>query len=141
MLLELETNPRVQLFNFQFAPGAADIKRTGAGELIGDYTHEFGCKGFMGTAAVMLHMHLIITVCTSTAHLAGALGIPCWTLLCQNPYWIWGRESEKSIWYPGMKLYRQQKMGDWAPVMEQVSADLDHYARFFFSSPKETLVA
>ncbi len=79
---------------------------------------------FMDTAAVMKNMDLIITVDTSVAHLAGALGVQTWVLLPTSPDVRWETNKSNSIWYPSIRLFRQQKAGDWESVMRQVKEKL-----------------
>jgi tetratricopeptide (TPR) repeat protein len=71
-------------------------------------------------AAQVAAMDLVITIDNSTAHLAGALGIPVWVLLPFAPDWRWLLDREDSPWYPTMRLFRQPKPGDWQPVVERV---------------------
>lgn len=75
---------------------------------------------FAETAAILKHLDLIITVDTSLAHLAGALGKPVWTLLPHAPDWRWLLGREDTPWYPTMRLFRQQTAGDWKGVIETV---------------------
>ncbi|TFW23851.1 methyltransferase domain-containing protein [Duganella callida] len=79
---------------------------------------------FSDTAALCELMDLVITVDTSVAHLAGALGKPAWVLLAIHPDWRWLLERKDSPWYPGVHLYRQTRRDDWAPVLQQVREDL-----------------
>ena len=71
-------------------------------------------------AAQIAALDLVITIDNSTAHLAGALGVPVWLLLPVSRDWRWFREREDSLWYPGMRLFRQPVPGDWQSVLENV---------------------
>ena len=79
---------------------------------------------FSDTAALIMQLDLIISVDTSTAHLAAALGKPVWILNRFDSCWRWGIGDVKSAWYPNIKLYRQTKDGDWSHLIEKVKADL-----------------
>jgi hypothetical protein len=69
-------------------------------------------------------MDLVITCCTSIAHLCGALGVNAWVVLCKNPYWVWMHERPDSPWYPSLRLFRQSTTDDWRSVMWQVRDEL-----------------
>jgi tetratricopeptide (TPR) repeat protein len=71
-------------------------------------------------AAQVAAMDLVITIDNSTAHLAGALGIPVWVLLPFAPDWRWLLDREDSPWYPAMRLFRQPEPGNWESVIESV---------------------
>jgi tetratricopeptide (TPR) repeat protein len=71
-------------------------------------------------AAQIAAMDLVITIDNSTAHLAGALGVPVWVLLPFAPDWRWLLHREDSPWYPTMRLFRQPNLGDWKSVVERV---------------------
>jgi Tfp pilus assembly protein PilF len=79
---------------------------------------------FGDTAALIALMDLVITVDTSAAHLAGAMGKPVWLLLPTSSDWRWMTERADTPWYPGMRLFRQQAAGDWAGVASEVRAAL-----------------
>lgn len=83
---------------------------------------------FSDTAALIENLDLIISVDTSTAHLAGALGKPVWILNRYDSCWRWLRGRSDSPWYPSAKIYQQPKPGDWASVLEQVKVDLSALA-------------
>jgi ADP-heptose:LPS heptosyltransferase len=68
----------------------------------------------------MANLDLVITVDTSCCHLAGALGIPVWTLLAFAADWRWLRGRDDTPWYPSMRLFRQPQPDDWAAVAENV---------------------
>jgi hypothetical protein len=76
------------------------------------------------TAQLMRAMDLVITIDSMPAHLAGALGVPTWTLLPTDADWRWMEDRDDSPWYPAMRLFRQQRPGDWASVIERVRGAL-----------------
>ena len=84
---------------------------------------------FMDTAAIMMNLDLIITVDTSIAHLAGALGIPVWVILPYVPDWRWMLKRTDSPWYPTMRLFRQELPGDWGGAIQQVTEALRETAQ------------
>lgn len=79
---------------------------------------------FSDTAALMMHLDLIISVDTSSAHLAGALGKPVWILNRYDSCWRWLRDREDSPWYPTAKIYQQKTPGDWREVVDRIKLDL-----------------
>ncbi len=81
-------------------------------------------RDFSDTAALLDLMDLVITVDTSVAHLAGAMGKPVWILLPYNPDWRWLLDRDDSPWYPSARLFRQQQIGNWAGVIDQVKDEL-----------------
>ena len=84
-------------------------------ESLGDYAQ---------TAALIMNLDLVIAVDTSVAHLAGALGKPCWLLLRHSGEWRWQRERSDTPWYSSVRIFRQNAPGDWAELVARVSAEL-----------------
>ena len=82
---------------------------------------------FSDTAALCELMDLVISVDTSVAHLAGAIGKTTWVLLPHVPDWRWLLDREDSPWYPSIKIYRQPSPGDWDSVIQRVRQDLIEY--------------
>jgi tetratricopeptide (TPR) repeat protein len=79
---------------------------------------------FMDMAAVMVNLDLVITCDTAVAHLAGALGVPVWVALPLVPDWRWMLDRSDSPWYPTMRLFRQDRRGDWQGVFQRIEAAL-----------------
>jgi len=84
-----------------------------------------GLDTIMRTARLMRALDLVISVDSMPAHLAGALGVPTWTLLRHEADWRWMAERDDSPWYPGMRLFRQEREGEWKPVIRRVVAALE----------------
>jgi hypothetical protein len=103
------------------------------GPALGRWPNKFGLisgsDDVLEAARVIAALNLMITIDSFPAHLAGALGIPTWTLLPANADWRWMDEREDSPWYPTMRLFRQQRAGDWQPVVRRVRDQLQQLAR------------
>lgn len=119
--------PGIRFFSLQCGPRAADLKALPADAQVEDLGGRL--RDFSDTAAAMGQMDLVISVCTSTLHLAGALARPAWGVLAYAPCWRWMLERPDSPWYPTMRLFRQPKPGDWPGVIAQVEAALRDFAR------------
>ena len=79
---------------------------------------------FKETAAAINQLDLVISVDTAVAHLAGALGKPVWLLADFAGDWRWGLRTDETEWYPSMRIFRQEKPGDWAGVVAHVTSAL-----------------
>jgi len=89
-----------------------------------DHSSEFQC--FSETAALIENLDLVITVCTSIAHLSGALGKPTWLMIPYENCWRWFDDGRAdSPWYPSIRLFRQSKSNDWKSVINEVCAELE----------------
>jgi len=82
---------------------------------------------FADTAALIANLDLVISVDTSVAHLAAALGKPVWLLDRFDACWRWLTGRRDSPWYPGLRLYRQPRPGDWDSVLAEVTHDLREF--------------
>lgn len=83
---------------------------------------------FLDTAVLMQQFDLVISTCTSVAHLAGALGRPVWVVLSHSADWRWLVGRDDSPWYPTARLFRQTRPGDWDGVFARVRAALQEEA-------------
>ena len=117
--------PGVSFISLQKGAGAADAARWAAQPGFFDWTDEIA--DFDDTAALMLGLDLMITVDTSVAHLAGALGVPTWVPLRFEGGNLWAAGAERSAWYPAMRVFRQQQQAQWGEVMDRVTAALGEH--------------
>ncbi len=109
--------------SLQVGPRAADLKKLKSGkQTIDDLSPAF--VDFIESAAAVSALDLVITVDTSAAHLAGALGKPVWVLLPWVTDWRWMLNREDNPWYPTMRLFRQKQGEDWSDVIARVAAEL-----------------
>ena len=107
---------RQQMDAYPLPPNVLDL-----GSEIGDLTD---------TAAIMSGLDLVISSCTGPLHLAGALGVPAWAMIPFAPHFPWLLERTDTLWYPTMRLYRQEQPGrDWSGVVGHISDDLKAQAR------------
>ncbi len=112
--------PGVSVYSLQFG------KDGEASKVFGDRITDLGpdLTPFTEAAAAMNNLDLVVSVDTSSAHLAGALARPVWTLLPFVPDWRWLLDRGDSPWYPTMRLFRQTAPGDWQGVFREVEAAL-----------------
>ncbi len=115
--------PGVEFVSLQKELSASDRKHLeGTGD-IRVMADEFA--DFSDTAGLVEAMDLVVTIDTSVAHLAGALGKRTWVLLAYNPDWRWFLDRSDSPWYPNVRLFRQPKPEDWASAVDEVKTELD----------------
>lgn len=126
-LLPLCEDPRVWLYSLQHG-ASQEIALSGVSDIVYDIMRnpEVADRKLVGTAAAMLQLDLVVTCCTSVAHLAGVLGVPCWVLLGKAPYWIWGK-GNVSPWYDSIRLFRTGPDREWPAVVDEVREALTHF--------------
>jgi len=117
--LRLISIPGITLYSLQVGKNAQDIQPNP--RIINLSPH---IKDFSDTAALVNQLDLVITVDTSVAHLAGAMGKPVWVLLPNIPDWRWFLGRNDTPWYPTMQLFRQPTLGDWQSVFTQIIHNL-----------------
>jgi hypothetical protein len=121
-LLPLGDVANVRFFSLQKGRGVEELAQRPTDWEITDWTADL--HDYADTAALVTQLDLVISVDTSVAHLAGALGKPVWLLLPFVPDWRWMLERTDSPWYPTMRLFRQKSAGDWDTLIEQVADKL-----------------
>jgi tetratricopeptide (TPR) repeat protein len=100
------------LYSLQLpSPSSLDRRVVDLGRLI---------RHFADTVAFIKQLDLVVTICSSPAHVAGSLGVPTWVLLTNSPDWRWGLAGDSSPLYPSVRLFRQPDYGDWQSVLGQV---------------------
>ncbi|HIN22054.1 MAG TPA: hypothetical protein EYM71_09495, partial [Rhodospirillales bacterium] len=100
------------------APATDDIAEQGCGDLIMNLGNKL--RDFADTAAVIAQLDMVISVDTSIAHLAGALGKPVWVVLPYPGDWRWMLDRDDSSWRPTARLFRQNRPGSWTPVFDRL---------------------
>ena len=80
---------------------------------------------FGDTAALISQLDLVISVCTSVAHLAAAMGKPVWVIVPFNPDWRWFLDRADSPWYDSVRVFRQTRWRDWSEVLAKVGQELE----------------
>jgi Tfp pilus assembly protein PilF len=117
----LET-PSVNFVSLQLG-AAGDLSPIGnLAARVANFTPDI--RDFGDTAAIMAELDLVISTDTSVAHVAGALGKPVWLVDRFNTCWRWRLSRDRSPWYPTMRIFRQERFGDWSAPLARVAAAL-----------------
>lgn len=114
----LLSNGNVEWFSLQKGHAAKQLESSPSRERIVDLAPDL--LEYADTAAAIEQLDLVITVDTSVAHLAGALGRPVWVMLPLVADWRWLDARDDSPWYPTMRLFRQTAAGEWSEVVMRV---------------------
>ena len=125
MLELIQRNPGYEWINLQ-----SDCTEQEEAELVaaGVTAYPGAIRNFADSAALLMHMDVVLSVDTAVAHLAGALGRPVWVMLSQYALdWRWLLDRDSSPWYSTARLFRQPVMGDWATVTERIHKFLSWY--------------
>jgi tetratricopeptide (TPR) repeat protein len=115
-------HPRIQFYSLQIGEGREQIQNALLGRNLIDAADQI--SDFADSAALIDQLDLIISIDTAAAQLAGALGKRIWTLLKFVPDWRWLLGREDSSWYPTMRLFRQQRDGEWEASVDQIATAL-----------------
>ena len=121
--------PGVTLYSLQKIDGIDELETGDSAQFIHifDLPFDENHGRFMDSVALIKNLDLVITIDTSVAHLAAALGIPTWILLPETADWRWMCARTDTPWYPNVRLFRQEVHGDWESVMQQAADELRDY--------------
>ncbi len=117
----------IRIYSLQKGPATRQLQEFANQATITDIATEF--EDFSDTAAAVQNLDLVISVDTSVLHLAGAMGKPTWALIPFAAEWRWMLQRNDSPWYPTMKLFRQNKWGDWPGVLDSIAENLTLIAK------------
>jgi tetratricopeptide (TPR) repeat protein len=120
-------------YSLQKGPAAQELAATPEAARIVDLSQHL--DDFTDTAAIVANLDLVISVDTSVAHLAGAMGKPVWILVAHANDWRWLKDRSDSPWYPTVRIFRQSAVGRWDDVLEQVEQELGAMSNAHHSSP------
>ncbi len=122
--------PGIRLVSLQKKDGLEQLASLPADVEVAELGADFdaGPEAFLDTAAVMTSLDLVIACDSAVAHLAGALARPLWIFLPHHPDWRWLWDRTDSPWYPTARLFRQERPGNWAGIIERAAAELGRLA-------------
>jgi hypothetical protein len=125
-LAPLAQVPGVRLISLQTHHGLDQLQRLPPGMIVETLGEDYaaGPDSFVDAAAAMHCVDLVVTTDTAPAHLAGALGCPCWVLLMHVPDWRWMIGREDSPWYPHTRMFRQAERGNWETPVHKLADEL-----------------
>jgi hypothetical protein len=128
LLASLGRIPGIRLIGLQGITGLDVLARLPEGTTIERLGPEIenNPDGITEVAAAMQGLHLLISSDTMAAHLAGALARPVWVGVKRDADWRWLRGRNDSPWYPTMRLFRQQRDGDWITVAAAMASELQN---------------
>jgi len=124
-LLPVLTLPGLQFVNLQYTDVRAELQNLESGHGIRVHHWQEAIDDYDETAALVCALDSVLTVCTALVHLTGALGRPALVMVPFGSDWRYGATGEAMPWYPSVRLLRQEKIGDWASVLQKVVARLN----------------
>jgi tetratricopeptide (TPR) repeat protein len=124
LLAPLLREPGVQFVCLQYGECAKEIEAFEATHGVRILHFPEALADYDETAALVVALDLVISVCTAVVHLGGALGRPVWVMAPQVAEWRYGHQGPEMIWYPSVTVHRQVRDGDWAPVISRVRKSL-----------------
>ncbi|MEX2312255.1 MAG: tetratricopeptide repeat-containing glycosyltransferase family protein, partial [Rhodospirillales bacterium] len=117
--LKLASLPDITLVSLQIDGAAGELASMSDAAMVMDPTAHI--NDFGDSAALVGQLDAVVSCDSAPLHLAGALGAPCYAVLPHVAEWRWGRDGDRSPWYPTMTLIRQSSFGDWDSVFARVT--------------------
>jgi lipoprotein NlpI len=131
--------PGITWISLQKGPPAEQVQRPPSGMVVVDWTEQL--DDWLDTAALVANLDMVVTVDTSVAHLAGAMGKPTLMLSRHAGCWRWMGHRPTTPWYPSMGLFHQAEGGDWTPALKGVERELQVMAQEQFMRGRPRVVA
>lgn len=113
--------------SLQKGPAAEQLERLGFDAFMENRAPAL--MDFADTARAIQNLDLVLSVDNAVAHVAGALGVPCWILLSRLADWRWLLKRGDTPWYPNTRLFRQDRLGDWTAPLAKITSELDSLAK------------
>lgn len=137
ILMQLSKIPGVSIYSLQKINGLDQCLSLENPAALHQFPDDFDKANgpFMDTAAVMKNLDLVITVDTSIAHLAGALGVPVWVILPESADWRWMLDRTDSPWYTSARLFKQTTNGNWHDVIADLEIELTKLVASYTPAP------
>lgn len=135
-LMVLASERRNDVFALQVGPRSTDVSENRAQSIITDLSGLIE-GNWSRTPTLIKALDLLVTVDTGIAHLAGSMGVPCFLMVSRFNDWRWLVDRKDSPWYPSIRIFRQQRIGDWKPVVAEVQKAIGdlHRQRLLASQP------
>ncbi len=116
--------PGIRCVNLQYGADAGELGAYAASRGIAVAHWPEAIDDLAQMAALICALDLVVSVCNTTIHLAGALGRPVWVLAPRVPEWRYGIAGEEMPWYPSVRIFRQSRAGEWEEVVTRVATEL-----------------
>lgn len=120
LMIDLHATPNTTFYSLQRDENTVD------GLPFADMREQM--KSWEDTASIIAGLDLVITSCTSIAHLSASMGIPTWVVVPIMPYYTWAVPGNKSKWYDSVTLFRQKKYGEWSEPFDEIRLRLNELA-------------
>ncbi len=122
-LLPIASLPNIDCYSLQVGERVPQLWQTGMNAFVTDLSSQI--TDWADTAKILSELDLLVSVDTAPPHLAGAMGVPVAMMLPEASCWRWlGHDTVTTPWYPSMRLFRQERQGDWGPVVKAIAAEL-----------------